>query len=379
MKKIVATAAIAAALLSTSVSEASNQLIDDSEQRHPVVNSSQSADTDEYPSPLLPDGTTNVTYQVDASSTKEAAISEAEKRQKIFAAHGMIDEVVDVEAIGYAEDGNLEIATEDMKRNAVENILMQLTSDKGAINNEYQQVSNEYNKYVRNITLVSAQTVGGILEIKGKAKIDKGMLLADVVQAESQSAKMSYQGINQPFEDVYQVTPNEKSIVLDDSAIVSVFLRVVGSMDSKLNEVIVNKSYDDALQAKNFKVAVDDDALQNGLGKYEVLSYPEYSVLMKQRAINLGQEIKIVVVGEVATESVLADDVGITQKATVNMEVYDVVNNRQVGKMTSDYFARGIDVPSAEAEAIQKAANESARVIVQEISRYIDTRKASTI
>lgn len=375
MKRIVATAAVAVTLLSASVSEAAYQSVygaafnpvgqeepatqEVAQEPQETVQESQvpvsegtSSDTDDEIVEQYPP--VRVMRNGDA---EQAAASGREMRRQRAVDQGLAR----VTAIGYADIGDRAGAMDDAQRNAVENVLSTLIQPDSTPGSTFQTIADQYDKYVIGFSITGTDETSGMLEMHAKVTVNTKALKEAVDEMTKPAPAPA------PVPDAN----------ISNTPSVGVLVRFIGSRDSHQANELTSTAYRNSMEMKNLNM-VEDDALLERISTYGALSFEDFSTLMKQYASSAAG-MKFAIIGEVLTESVLADNTGVTQRASVNMVLYDLVNNRHLGNMKEDYFARGVNGAEAEPAVLKKAASESSRILAQEISRYIDMTKASKI
>lgn len=357
MKKIIATAAVAATLFSASVSEAGYQS---------VYGAAFSPVEQEEPAPQEQTKETKIDYQTEQAMSpveQEPVTSQTVNEQREQRRQRAIEQgLVRVNAIGYADIGDRAGAMDDAQRNAVENVLSTMLKPDNSPDSVYQKICDQYDLYIVSFNITSTQDINGALEMNAKVTVNSRDLQAAVDAATKPSSA--------PTSAVDANISNNPSV--------GVLLRFVGSRNSQQADSLTSDAYRNAMHVKDLNLVVDDD-LQGRISGYSALSFEDFSMLMKQYASSSAVGMKFAVIGEVNTDAVLEDDTGVTQKASVRMVLYDLVNNRHLGDMKEDYFARGTNGAEAEPAVIKKAAAESSRILAQEISRYIEMTKSSAI
>lgn len=380
MRKLMTTVAIAATLLSTSTSEAGYQ----------STYSQTAVQTEQVVEAPVAEAQPIVPVEVSAAEAQPVAAAEsqptvpveapavAEQPADIKAGDTEHSEAVDnavmskeslsegianVTAVGYAEIGNNVAAMDDAQRNAVEKALSNFMPVDNKPDSVYQTVCDKYASFITEFNIVDIQEESGMTKLQAKVTVDMKAIKTAVEEA------------SKPAQPVIPVEVEPVSNEAGAVPSINVLVRTVGTNNTALVADIAS-IFDANFQSSSFDTAVSD-VVKDKVDDYSSLAYDDYCMLLKQYAEQGGKYTNFAILGEIATDAVLTDESGITQRATVRIKLYDLIYNRQLGELTEDYFAKGATAEEAEKAAISKAATEAAAVLSDEAVKYWTVNKDS--
>lgn len=377
MRKLMTTVAIAATLLSASTSEAGYQSTYNQESvtteqvaEAPVILAAPEAETqpvaiaaetqpmetvEVQPAPV--EDQSAVTQYIKAGDTEHSEATD----NAVMSKESLSEGIAKVTAVGYAEVGNNIAAMDDAQRNAVEKALSNFMPADNRPDSVFQVVCDKYASFITEFRIVDTKVVSGMTEVQARVTVDMKAIKTAVEEA------------SKPAQTVVpvEVVPVASEVNIVPS--INVLVRTIGTNNAALVSDIA-AIFDADLQKDNFITAVPD-IVKDRVDDYSSLAYDDYCVLLKQYAEQGGKYTNFAILGEIATDAVLVDESGITQRATARLKLYDLIYNRQLGELTEDYFAKGATAEEAEKAAINKAATEAAAVLSDEAVKYWSVNK----